>query len=84
MDIRKGRFEMDIYEYGSKSASVVLVQMIEEHEVDEIENEFKLIKDNVDGEFRFIVVKVEDWNFDLSPWEAPPVFGKRGFGDGKM
>ncbi|MBR3645297.1 MAG: esterase [Lachnospiraceae bacterium] len=73
---------MEIYEYGSKSASVVLVQMIDEHEVDEIENEFKLIKDNVDGEFRFIAVKVEDWNYDLAPWEAPPVFGKHGFGDG--
>ena len=23
---------------------------------------------------------MEDWNRDLSPWEAPPVFGKEGFG----
>ena len=22
------------------------------------------------------------WNHDLSPWPAPPVFGKEGFGDG--
>jgi predicted alpha/beta superfamily hydrolase len=27
-------------------------------------------------------VKIADWNRELSPWEAPPVFGKEGFGGG--
>ena len=26
--------------------------------------------------------EVKDWNRDLSPWEAPPVFGKNAFGGG--
>ena len=25
---------------------------------------------------------MEDWNRELSPWEAPPVFGKVPFGGG--
>ena len=29
-----------------------------------------------------LAVPVEDWNRELSPWEAPPVFGREPFGDG--
>ena len=29
-----------------------------------------------------MTVKVKSWNQDLTPWEAPPVFGTEGFGDG--
>ena len=30
--------------------------------------------------FTYAAVEVEDWNRDLSPWTAPPVFGKIPFG----
>lgn len=29
-----------------------------------------------------VAVEVKDWNHELSPWKAPPVFGTEGFGDG--
>ena len=29
-----------------------------------------------------MAVKVENWNHDLSPWNAPAVFGPEDFGDG--
>ncbi len=29
-----------------------------------------------------VTVPVRDWNRELSPWEAPPVFGDRAFGKG--
>ena len=32
--------------------------------------------------FAFVAVKVENWNHDLSPWNAPAVFGTEDFGDG--
>ena len=32
--------------------------------------------------FRLVAFKVDDWNADLSPWEAPPVFGSEGFAGG--
>ena len=32
--------------------------------------------------FTLAAFKVNDWNTDLSPWEAAPVFGDAGFGSG--
>ena len=32
--------------------------------------------------FMHAAFEVKDWNRDLSPWEAPPVFGKSPFGGG--
>lgn len=32
------------------------------------------------GELLFAAVPVADWNRELSPWDAPPVFGKESFG----
>ena len=32
--------------------------------------------------FHLIAVKVNDWNYDLSPWNARAVFGNDNFGDG--
>jgi len=33
-----------------------------------------------DAGFTYAALAVEDWNRDLSPWTAPPVFGKIPFG----
>ena len=35
-----------------------------------------------DGRFALVRVPADDWNKDLSPWEAPPVFGNEAFGNG--
>ncbi len=37
---------------------------------------------NTDDDFRLIAFRVGNWNRDLSPWEAPAVFGKESFGNG--
>lgn len=34
------------------------------------------------GSFCLKALVVDDWNRDLSPWEAPPVFGSEAFGGG--
>lgn len=73
---------MTIYEYGNIAASVVLIQPVGEHDLPEIEDEIAEIKKYTDIEFRFIAVKVDNWNNDLTPWKAPPAFGNTGFGDG--
>ena len=33
-------------------------------------------------DYHLLAVKVEDWNVELSPWEADAVFGDKGFGAG--
>ena len=42
----------------------------------------KIIQALADQPFKFVAFKIEDWNQELSPWEAPPVFGKVPFGNG--
>lgn len=66
---------MDIYEYGSSLASIVLIQMVGEHDLPGVEREITEIRRLTDMDFQFIAVKVNNWNQDLSPWNAAAVFG---------
>ena len=51
-------------------------------DVREAETVFGLLCRNTALPFRLAAFMAEDWNRDLSPWPAPPVFGKEGFGGG--
>ena len=73
---------METYLFGSESAPNVLVQPVDSHDLEGIENEVKTISELTNADFRMIAVRVPDWNRDLSPWTAPAVFGKESFGDG--
>ena len=73
---------MRTFEYGVPASPRVLIQPVDDHDLAGIETEAKTITELADGDFRLIAVKIEDWNRDLSPWEAPPVFGKEAFGGG--
>ena len=73
---------MEVLEYGDRDAAVVLLQMVDDHDLETIENEVALIEEQVGSPFRLIACKVQDWNADLSPWAAPAVFGNQPFGGG--
>ena len=73
---------MERFEYGSPDARAVLIQPVDEHDLAFIESEVSLIREKAPADFRLVAVKVGDWNRDLSPWEAPAVFGREDFGDG--
>ena len=73
---------MKQYIFGNPDANVVLIQPVDDHDLAWIEKETAAIAENSDTDFQLIAVKVHDWNKDLSPWEAPPVFGKESFGNG--
>ena len=73
---------MKVFEYGDPGAPVVLIQPVDDHDLGGIENETAEISRLTDIDYRLIAVKVGSWNNDLSPWEAPPVFGKEAFGSG--
>ena len=70
------------YEYGDPASRRILIQPADEHELAGIEREAAAIAALAGPDFRLIAVKIADWNRELSPWEAPPVFGKEGFGGG--
>ena len=70
------------YEFGDINAETIILQPVDEHDLEGIDNEVSLIKKNYGQSFRLIAIKVNHWNKDLSPWKAPAVFGKEDFGEG--
>ena len=73
---------LEKYMFGDPEAGTVLIQPVDGHDLEGIENEVSLIAANCVRSFHLIAVKVGDWNTDLSPWKAPAVFGKEDFGEG--
>ena len=73
---------METYLFGTESAPNVLIQPVDSHDLEGIENEVKTISELTNADFRMIAVRVPDWNRDLSPWTAPAVFGNEAFGGG--
>ena len=68
--------------YGNADASLVLVQMVDDHDLEGMESEAAEIRRLTDADFCLRAIKVKDWNRDLSPWPAPAVFGREDFGSG--
>ena len=62
------------------SAEYLLLQMVDEHDLAGMEREVEAIHRQTTQPFLLAAVQAENWNDDLSPWPAPPVWGKQGFG----
>ena len=73
---------MTVYKYGKEEASVILIQPVGDHDINLMEEEAVAIKRLTKMDFGLFAVKVDNWNADLSPWQAPAVFGNEAFGDG--
>ena len=65
--------------YGEAHAEYLLLQMTGEHELQSMESEITAIAQSA-HHFLFAAIPVENWNDALSPWKAPAVWGKQGFG----
>ena len=65
--------------YGEAHAEYLLLQMTGDHELQSIDHEVAAIAQS-GRNFLFAAIPVENWNDALSPWEAPAVWGKQGFG----
>ena len=65
-----------------KSLDFVLLQPMDAHDLAELEQETAYLREHTDASFLLHPVPIQDWNRELSPWPAPPVFGNEGFGDG--
>lgn len=69
--------------YENSDTNIFLIQAVGEHELDALDREVEGIKKLTSGvPFAFAAIMIEDWNGQLSPWKAPAVFGKAGFGSG--
>ena len=65
--------------YGEAHAEYLLLQMTGEHELQSMESEVAAIAQSA-HHFLFVAIPVKSWNDELSPWEAPAVWGKESFG----
>ena len=85
MKHRKENFVIDnksCIGYITDAAKYLLIQPVDEHDIEVLDNEVAEIQDNTDKQFSLIAFKIEDWNSELSPWEAPSAFGNKSFGSG--
>ncbi len=65
---------------GDRSADVCLIQPVDGGDASRLEEELAAIRARTQRPFLLCAVPVGDWNDDLSPWPAPPVFGNVPFG----
>ena len=61
---------------------VLLVEAIDARELEGLYAELSAIKEGCKHRLAYVALIVEDWNKELAPWTAAPVFGKVPFGDG--
>ncbi len=73
---------MTTYDYGNPEAPVVLIQPVDGHDLSLMDSEVGELQRLSEKDFRLTAVCIESWNQELSPWAAPPVFGRESFGDG--
>lgn len=63
------------------AADTLLVQLVDDHDMEGMAREMESLMKNTNLPFRLVAVKVNDWQTELTPWTAPPVFGKQPFGN---
>ena len=68
--------------YQDAAATHMLIQPIDEHDLEALDQEVEAIKELSDKPFSLLAFMIKDWNQELTPWVAPSVFGKTPFGDG--
>ena len=66
--------------YESSEAEALLIQAVDEHDLEALDREVEIIKELTHTSFTLAAFLIGDWNRELSPWEAPAVFGKESFG----
>ena len=73
---------MTTHQFGNKDAPYVLIQAIDKRDLSNFEAEIAAIKTLTRKPFLMLAVEVDDWNRDLSPWQAPAVSENMPFGGG--
>ena len=75
-----GRKDCLIYSAGL--AEYVLVQPVDDHDLEVLDEQVTAIAKAAPVPFVFVAFPVTDWNRELSPWDSPAVFGPSDFGHG--
>lgn len=68
--------------YASERPACVLLQPVDEHDREGLDRQVALMEGSGQRPFALCAFRIEDWNRELSPWDAAPVFGNQPFGHG--
>lgn len=80
--MREQVFELDgraVTLYAIDAPQILFIQPVDDHDTALLDAEIEAMRDCA-LPFALAAFAVKDWNRELSPWEAPPVFGKVPFG----
>ena len=80
--MRKHCFELDgraVTLYADDAPQILFIQPVDTHDTELLDAEIEAMR-NCALPFALAAFAVKDWNRELSPWAAPPVFGKLPFG----
>ena len=83
-DMKKLSFpleDLSVTVFSAAAPRILFLQPVDEHDEALLEREMEEMRDCA-LPFALAAFQVADWNRDLSPWPAPPVFGKAPFGGG--
>ena len=65
--------------HADTAPQMLVLQLSAEHEREGMAEELRLIRRLSDVPFVLCLAEVSDWDAQLSPWQAPPAFGKENF-----
>jgi len=74
--------DRDCTVYKSAQPDYLLIQPIDEHDLEALDNEVETMLSLTDKPFTLVAFEIKDWQRELTPWPAPATFGKVPFGDG--
>ena len=80
--MRKQHFELcgrAVTLYADDAPQILFIQPVDTHDTELLDAEIEAMR-NCALPFALAAFAVKDWNRELSPWAAPPVFGKLPFG----
>ena len=73
---------MEVLQFGSPNSRRVLIQPVDRYDLEGMDRQLEAIKKAAGEDFCLLALKIQSWNHELSPWPAPPAFGKEAFGGG--
>lgn len=68
--------------YTTEGAQILLLQPVDAHDQSLLDSEVETIGGLTDVPFTLVAFAIKEWMNELTPWPAPPTFGRQPFGDG--
>lgn len=68
--------------YGNTDAETILLMPMDLREMQDAPFYEQMLSDQAKIPFSLLLYRIDDWNMELSPWPAPPVYGKEPFSGG--